>query len=102
MSDREGGCRGAWEGYSNACRCQGCRQMEQARSDYISANERVHRLERIGAEQGAIDKALQARTHAGKRWEALGKANPDYGKQAGPRFVPDSARHSRPHEDEAA
>lgn len=94
MSEGPALCISVWERYRNVCRCGSCRGMERARSDYIDGVEEVNRLERIGG--SGLNKARAARDAAGKRWASLGKANPDYGKSAGARFVPSSAAYSRP------
>ena len=95
MSDLPAPCGGVWERHRNTCRCQSCRNMERARGEYLDAQARVMRLELAEAPKG-LSEARAAREAAGKRWAALGRANPDYGKSAGTRFVPASAAYSRP------
>lgn len=64
-------CPGQW-GFSgrNECPCAYCRTVAEARSAWITANERVNRLLNQGASDEMVQRAEAAREAAGARWQA--------------------------------
>jgi hypothetical protein len=63
-------CPGVWERLRNVCDCPCCRDVEQLRSNYISAVERVSRLSNQGASIVQIVAAEIVRDQAGEAWRA--------------------------------
>ena len=62
-------CPGVWVRGKNQCPCPRCRRIEEARSEYISANERVHRLHNQGADPIQIARAEIARERLAEQWQ---------------------------------